>query len=464
MRRCAVAALAVRENGPPVAAVLALGLAALAAAPLRAQQRTVDAERHSIISVAAARVAPAVVSVNVVRRERALPRTPFDLFFLPPGSEQIVQGLGSGFIVSGDGMIITNQHVVAGADSIVVTLRDGRTFPARLLGADARTDVAVLKIHGSGFPVAPLGRSTALDIGDWVVAIGNPYGYLLGNSEPSVTAGVVSALGRSVLPSGDESGLYVDMIQTDAAINPGNSGGPLVNVAGQVVGVNSFILSQSGGNVGLGFAIPIERAMRIARDLREYGRVRRGWTGIAIDEPGPTSEAWRRQPGVVVARVAPGSPAATSGVLVGDTITRVGDHPVHNFLDWEGAQLVLEVGDSLHLALRRDGAYRFVAVPAVEPPSELAPRVAVDGLQLITVTPAIQAEKNLPTGQGALVVVASPAARQGMGLGPGDVIVNVNNADITTAEQAKQLLQYYQSHGGVRLVYQRGGATGFSAF
>ena len=187
--------------------VLAAGLLGLAAAPLPAQQRTVVAERHSVISVAAARVAPAVVSVNVVRRERALPRTVLDLLFLPPGSEQVVQGLGSGFIVTRDGEIVTHQHVVAGADSIVVTLRDGRTFPARLLGADPRTDVAVLRIRGSDFPVAPLGRSTDLDIGDWVVAIGNPYGYLFGSTEPSVTAGVVSALGRSVLPSGDEAGL-----------------------------------------------------------------------------------------------------------------------------------------------------------------------------------------------------------------------------------------------------------------
>ena len=313
-------------------------LAALAAAaPLRlaAQQPydVVGAGRHSAISVAAARVAPAVVSVNVVRRERALPRTVFDLYFLPPGSERVVQGLGSGFLVSGDGMIITNQHVVTGADSIVVTLRDGRNFPARLLGEDARTDVAVVKIAGADFPVARIGRTSDLAIGDWVVAIGNPYGFLLCNSEPSVTAGVVSAVRRSVLPSAGQPGLYVDMIQTDAAINPGNSGGPLVDAQGEVVGVNSFILSESGGNVGLGFAIPIERAMRIARDLQRFGRVRRGWTGVLIGEPGANSDAWRRQAGVLVQYVIPGSPAAQSGVVAGDTIVRVGARPVRNFLD-----------------------------------------------------------------------------------------------------------------------------------
>ncbi|MDO8666327.1 MAG: trypsin-like peptidase domain-containing protein, partial [Gemmatimonadales bacterium] len=198
----------------------------------------IGGERRSVIGAAAARVAPAVVSVNVVRRERTLPRTAFEAFALPRGYQQLVEGLGTGFLVTSDGMIVTNQHVVTGAEQIVVTLRDGRDFPARLLGEDARTDIAVVKIDTTGLPVAPIGRTATLQTGDWVVAIGNPYGYLLGNTEPSVTAGVVSGTGRDILPSGDRSGLYVDMIQTDASINPGNSGGPLVNSAGEVVGVN----------------------------------------------------------------------------------------------------------------------------------------------------------------------------------------------------------------------------------
>ena len=213
--------------------------------PEAAANDSVTVSRRTALVDAAARVAPAVVSVNVVKRERQEPENPWDFFFMPRGSERVVQGLGSGFIISSDGVIITNQHVTGGADSIVVTLRDGRDFPATLRGEDPLTDIAVLKINASGLPTAPLGKSTDLMIAEWVVAIGNPFGYLLGNSEPSVTVGVVSAVGRNLLPNRDQPGVYVHMIQTDASINPGNSGGPLVNALGQVVGVNSSIFSNT---------------------------------------------------------------------------------------------------------------------------------------------------------------------------------------------------------------------------
>src|SRR5437667_11294753 len=250
---------------------------------LAAQDRSSPGKsRQTAIVTAAARLAPAVVSVNVLRRERQLPQDPFDLFFMPRGSEQVVEGYGSGFIISPDGVVITNQHVTQGAEQIVVTTRDGRDLPAKVLGEDPLTDIAVLRVNGSDLPVAPLGQSTDLMIGEWVLAIGNPFAYLLGNSEPTVTAGVVSATGRNLLPSEGQAGIYVGMIQTDAAINPGNSGGPLANASGQVVGVNSYILTPSGGSVGVGFAIPIERAVRVADELRRFGTVRRAWVGIDV--------------------------------------------------------------------------------------------------------------------------------------------------------------------------------------
>ena len=204
--------------------LLSCGLAAalVAAAPAaRAQDAT--RSRQTAIVTAAARLAPAVVSVNVLRRERRVAADPFDLFFMPRGYEQTVEGYGSGFIVSPDGLVITNQHVTQGAEQIVVTARDGRDFPAKILGEDPLTDIAVLKIDGGSLPVAPLGKSTDLQIGEWVVAVGNPFAYLLGNTEPTVTAGVVSAVGRNLLPSEGQSGVYVGMIQTDAAINPGRT-------------------------------------------------------------------------------------------------------------------------------------------------------------------------------------------------------------------------------------------------
>ena len=435
---------ATADGPPPVWRVAALvGCLVSLGVPLVAQPGgDVAAGRHSANSVAAARVAPAVVSVNVVRRERAIPSDFFSQFMYPGGYMQRVEGLGSGFLVGGDGLIVTNQHVVAGADSIVVTLKDGRDFQARLLGEDARTDIAVVKIEGTGLPVAPLGHSTNLETGDWVVAIGNPYGYVLGNSDPSVTAGVVSALRRSVLPSGDQPGLYVDMIQTDAAINPGNSGGPLVNASGEVVGVNSFILSQSGGNIGLGFAIPIERAMRVARDLRAYGRMRRGWLGVEVEESANT-ENWRRQRGIGVTRVAPGSPGELAGIRPGDIITRVGERPVRNFLDWEGAQLDLGVGETLRVAIRRGDGTQLAALRAAELPSERAPRVSLGDLELVTVTPAIQAERQIAAPRGALVVSAGPETA----LAQGDVILQIDNISINTAEQVQQVIAYYRRKG-----------------
>src|SRR6266566_2349482 len=261
--------------------------------------------RQTAIVTAASRLAPAVVSVNVLRRERQLPQDPFEQFFMPRGYEQTVEGYGSGFIISPNGVVITNQHVTQGAEQIVVTTREGRDFPAKILGEDPLTDIAVLKVDGSGLPTAPLGKSTDLLIGEWVVAVGNPFAYLLGNTEPTVTAGVVSAVGRNLLPSQGQSGIYVGMIQTDAPINPGNSGGPLANALGEVVGVNSSIFTSSGGSVGIGFAIPIERALRVADELRRYGKVRRAWVGLDV-AGAEDLRGWKRVGGLRVTQVAAG--------------------------------------------------------------------------------------------------------------------------------------------------------------
>ena len=413
--------------------------------------------RHSAIAAAAARVAPAVVSVNVVRRERQMPRDRYEQMMIPRGFERRVEGLGTGFIVSADGLIITNQHVTSGADSIVVTLRDGRDLPARLLGEDGQTDIAVLKVDATGLPVAPLGRSRALAAGDWAIAIGNPYGYLLGNSEPTVTAGVVSALGRDILPSQDQTGMYVDMIQTDAAINPGNSGGPLVNADGEVVGVNAFILSQTGGSVGLGFAIPIERAMRVAQDLRRQGRVRRGWVGVEITEPQPQSGNWRRQPGVVVRRVAPGGPGAAAGLKPGDLISRAAGQVLRNFLGWERVMLDLEPDDTLPLIVQRGGADLDVSLRATDVPSASAERVNLRDLQLITVTPDIQAERRLATSRGALVLAAGSGWQRTLGVQAGDVILQINTYTIARAEQVQEVVAYLQqSRAAMRFFFARG--------
>ena len=271
---------------------------AQASSRVASAQNSIDVSRRTALVTAADRVSRSVVSINVTSRQQVTPRSPWDFFFVPEGA-RVVQGYGTGFILRSSGIIVTNQHVVANAERVVVTLPDGSDLPATVLGEDPVTDIAVLRVKREGLPTVAVGRSTDLMIGEWVVALGNPYAYLLGNAEPTVTVGVVSATGRNILPGGDQTGLYLDMIQTDAAINPGNSGGPLTNALGEVVGVNSSIFSSSGGSVGLGFAIPIERAVRVADEIIKSGTVRRAWVGLEVEGASAMRE-WKSQGGVAL--------------------------------------------------------------------------------------------------------------------------------------------------------------------
>src|SRR2546429_6574875 len=336
-------------------------VATVALAPHLAGQDLAKTRQTAIVT-AASRLAPAVVSVNVLRRERQLPQDPFDLFFMPRGSEQVVEGYGSGFIISPDGVVITNQHVTQGAEQIVVTTRDGRDFAAKILGEDPQTDIAVLKVDGVGLPTAPLGKSTDLLIGEWVVAVGNPFAYLLGNTEPTVTAGVVSAVGRTLLPPEGQSGIYVAIIQTAAAINPGNSGGPLANALGEVVGVNSSIFTSSGGSVGIGFAIPIERALRVADELRRFGKVRRAWVGLDV-AGAEDLRGWKQAGGLPVTQAAPGGPAGRAGVLAGGGAPRARGPRGGAMLRCGGRLLDIGAGGTLVRGYRPEGQGR-AAPPA----------------------------------------------------------------------------------------------------
>lgn len=423
-------------------------------------------QRQSVIVDAAARVAPAVVSVNVLKRERQMPDDPFAMFFMPRGYERKVEGYGSGFIISADGVVITNQHVTGGAEQIVVTTREGTDYPAKLLGEDPLTDIAVLKVDGSGFPTAPLGASSDLIVGEWVVAIGNPFAYLLGNSEPSVTAGVVSAVGRNLLPSGDQAqaGVYVDMIQTDAPINPGNSGGPLVDVQGHVVGVNSSILSPSGGSVGIGFAIPIERAVRVANELRRYGHVRRSWVGLDVAGTEDLRE-WKRSGGLRVASVAPGGPAARAGVAAGDVLLNVRGRALHTFLDWEAVMLDTGPGDTLVVAYRRADRKLSARLGVSDLPSTVAEKVSIlGGLQAVTVTPAIRQERSIQSEQGALIYQISDDAQQATGLRTGDVVFQINRQAVRSAEDLQRLFKTAAGRDPVTVWFERAGSVGRSTF
>lgn len=413
--------------------------------------------RRTAITEAVARVAPAVVTVQteVVQRVAA---DPFDAFFGRRSGTQTSAGLGSGFIIRPDGVIVTNAHVVAGATNISVMLRDGTTYPARTLGTDETNDLAVLKVDAKDLPVAPLGDSDNLLVGEWAIAIGNPYGFMLGNSEPSVTAGVISGVGRNLVARGEGPSAYFDMIQTDASINPGNSGGPLVNADGEVIGVNSSIYSTSGGSIGLGFAIPIDRARRVAEDLLTHGRVRRPWIGVQLEQVRTDNPRDLIVRGALVATVAPSSPAQKAGIRPGDVIVKLRDRVIRNRFDWEAALLDLRVGDQVPLVVRRGGRDVPVSVTIADLPEVSAPKVEVmRELQLVTLTPAIRAERGILSSRGALIYQASDRITQELGLQAGDVIVQINRSPIASAEDVSRALDYYAGRGVIRLFFERQG-------
>ncbi len=425
---------------------------------------TLSDDRRTAITTAVARVAPAVVTVQT----EVVERVPIDFveqFFGGRSGERSRAGLGTGFVIRGDGVVVTNAHVIAGASRIVVMTRDGHTYPARLLGADETNDIAVLKVDTRGLTVAPLGDSDSLLVGEWAIAIGNPYGFLLGNSEPSVTAGVISGVGRNLVDRGGGPSAYFDMVQTDASINPGNSGGPLINADGEVIGVNSSIYSTSGGSIGLGFAIPINRARRVVEDLLEHGAVRRPWVGIRLRGERAANIRDVLSRGVVIAGVTPGSPAARAGVQPGDVLLTARGRPVRNAFDWEARLLDLRVGEILPLRVRRGSREFDLRLTVADLPEATAPRVQVlRDLQLVTLTAAIRAERGIWAQGGAVVYDVSPEMSELLGLQRGDVILQVNRTPVRSAEDAARAIDYYAGRGPMTVFFEREGQVFQSYF
>jgi serine protease Do len=420
------------------------------------QTEQISSQRRTAITSAVARVAPSVVTVQTEVVE-AVPADFYEQFFGGRSGRRTSAGLGSGFIVRQDGVIVTNAHVVSGATAISVALQDGTTYRAKLLGADETNDLAVIKIDAKNLPVAPLGSSSNLLIGEWAIAIGSPFGFLLANSEPSVTAGVVSGTGRNLAAESGGAGIYVDMIQTDASINPGNSGGPLVNALGEVIGVNSSIYSPSGGSVGLGFAIPINRVKRVTEDLLAHGVIRRPWVGIKLQMPTPAAGRVQSR-GVTVSSVVPGSPAARAGIQTGDVLVQSRDRQIHSAYDWEAERLELRVGDEVPLTLRRGDREFKVGVRVADLPEVNAPKVTVlKEIQLVTLTPAIRAERSIRRANGALVQSVSQRVADQLGIQAGDVILQINRVPIADAEAAARALDYYAGRGAIVMYIERQG-------
>ncbi len=425
--------------------------------PVRTTAEAVTGSRRTAIVEAAERVSPAVVSITVTSTRQAGPQTPFDFFFVPPSPRE-QQSFGTGFIIRPNGTIITNQHVISGGERIIVTLGDGTDRLAQLLGEDALSDIAVIKVEGRDLPTALAGTSKDLVVGEWVVALGNPFAYLLGNAEPTVTAGVVSAVNRNVLPGREQAGMYLDMIQTDASINPGNSGGPLANALGEVVGVNSSIFTQNGGSIGLGFAIPIERALRVADDIIRTGGVRRAWTGLEV-RGAEGMRDWKTQGGVLVTAVTPGGPAENAGLLRGDILTQANQRTLRNYLDWEAVKLDLRVGDPIRLTAKRGTGERVLTLTSGDLPTTNAEKVTVlKDLQLVTLTEQVRAERNVQSERGALVFSISRELSQATGMRAGDVIVGLNRRRVSGADDVREVIEGLRPRQALRVFFERDGA------
>lgn len=427
------------------------------------------------------RVAPAVVTIRSARRVRAPQQYPFmddsllrqffgDRNAQPTPREapsRMQRGLGSGVIVTGDGYILTNHHVIDGAEQISVEMIDRRSFEAKLIGSDAPSDLALLKIEASGLAVLSLGDSDKVRVGDVVMAVGNPLG--IGET---VTAGIISARGRS---TGLSDGSFEDFLQTDAAINQGNSGGALINTRGELIGINSQIVSPSGGNIGIGFAIPSNMANNVLDQLKKGGKVRRGKLGIGIQEI--TSDlakglGLREIRGVLVNSVESGSPAERAGVRVGDTITAVNGVRVDNANSLRNQIAAAQPGAETALTILRDGKEQQLKAKLVEmvadkeaaaaTPAEAGSSRQQLGIAVQPLTPEIAARLGLQGDTQGVVVSevdpSGPAAEAG--LKAGDVIMEVNRQQVKSANELKSGLDR-QGSGPTVLLINRGGRSVF---
>ncbi len=346
------------------------------------------------------------------------------------------RGQGSGFIISSDGLILTNAHVVRDAKEVTVKLSDRREFRAKVLGSDALTDIAVLKVDATGLPVVALGNDGDVQVGDQVLAIGSPFGF-----EQTATQGIVSAKGRS-LP-GDA---YVPFIQTDAAVNPGNSGGPLFDAGGRVIGINAQIYSQSGGFQGVAFAIPISVALRVKDQIVSHGKVEHARLGVMLqDLSQPLAESFgmSKADGAVVSSVVPGSAAAKADLKAGDVITRIDDEPVRTGSDVSTRVGMATPGQKVRLKVWRDGATRDLEVKlgAAEPSAtEQAAADGAPGRLGLAVRPLTPAEKRQVQADHGLLVEDVDGAAARAGIRPGDIVLSLNGKPIDSAEQIRSAL------------------------
>ncbi len=456
---------------------------AMSAAPVvaSAPQAPSAAMRHGLPDFSALVKAqgPTVVNVTVKKNgpEMVAGQVPFDQngpfgeffrrFGVPvppgageqgePGTPHPSQGVGSGFIISPDGLILTNAHVVDGADEVTVRLSDKREFSAKVLGADARSDVAVIKIEATGLPAVRIGDPKKAEVGEWVAAIGSPFGL-----ESTVTAGIISAKSRN-LP--DER--LVPFIQTDVAVNPGNSGGPLFNLDGEVVGINSMIYSRTGGYMGVSFAIPIDVAIKVKDDLVKYGKVTRGRIGVVIQSVTPPlaeSFGLAKAEGALISKVEPDSPAAKAGLKSGDVILAWNGQSISDSADLPPRVADTKPGAQASLTVWRAGKEQTLTLAVGEMPADQATLAsaatsAPQGKLGVAVRPLAEAEAKQAGTEGGLLVERAQGAAAKAGVRRGDVILGVNGKPVRTAEDLKRAIDGAGKQAA--LLVQRGEARIF---
>jgi serine protease Do len=380
---------------------------------------------------------------------------------LPSPGQEIQRGIGSGFVVSADGYVLTNAHVVDGADEVYVTLTDKREFKAKVLGADARADVAVLKIDGGKLPYLTIGDPNKSRVGEWVIAIGSPF-----NLESTVTSGIISAKAR-------DTGDLLPLIQSDVAVNPGNSGGPLINLKGEVIGINSQIATLSGGYNGISFAIPIDEAMRVADQLKKSGKVTRGRLGVQIGELNKEvaeSLGLKNNKGAEVTQVEPGSPADKGGLRVGDVVIKYNGKEIDRFADLTRMVLGTAPGSKATLTVWRKGAPTDVQVTVGEAdpdnrvasrsgkrgePKGAAPASAANALGFVVsdLTPAQKRELGV---NGGVIVEDTEGAAAAAGLRQGDILLMLNNQDIVDAKQFNAAVAKLDTRRAAAVLVRRG--------
>ena len=423
----------------------------------------------------AKRVGPSVVNVSTtqVRKAAADVPSPFDgddpmsqfwqRFFggrIPRGSQRQM-GLGSGFIIDRNGTILTNYHVVDGAQKISVTLSDGKSYDAKVLGKDEKTDIAVIKIDaGQDLPAVTLGDSDRLDVGEWVMAIGNPFGL-----DHTVTSGIVSAKGRQI-----GAGPYDNFIQTDASINPGNSGGPLINLRGEVVGITTAIYSQSGGNIGIGFAIPTNSIKEVLPQLKDKGRVVRGYLGTTVQKITPEiadSLGVKQQRGALVADVVRGSPAERAGIKTGDIITEFNSKEVKDSTELPGLVARVAPGTGTSIKVLRDGKEMTLAITVGEmKDTEVAAsgQQGELGLAVQPVTPEVAQSLGLDRAEGLVITEVKPgSAADDAGLREGDLITQINRRPVKNLADYNREMAQSKKGQSVLLLVRRGDSSVFLA-